>query len=53
LAVFELTLKPQGAGVLKFTINVLFVVKMPHIKFEKNWSGGYLDVKNVLTHDDG
>jgi hypothetical protein len=44
----------QRAGVLKFTIYVPFVIKLLHTKFEKNWSGGYQEVKNVqLIMDDG
>jgi hypothetical protein len=36
-----------GAGKLKFTIYVPLVPKMHHIKFDKNWSSGYQEVKNV------
>ena len=44
---------PRGARNLKFTIYVPFVPKMLHTKFEKNWTGGYQEVKNVqlLTDD--
>jgi hypothetical protein len=39
---------PREAENLKFTIYVLFVPKMHHTKFEKNWSSGYQEeVKNV------
>jgi hypothetical protein len=38
---------PMGIGNLKFTIYVPLVPKIHHIKFEKNWSSGYQDVKNV------
>jgi hypothetical protein len=38
---------PRGSGNLKFTISALLVPKMHHIKFEKNWSSGYQEVKNV------
>jgi hypothetical protein len=38
---------PRGAGNLKFTIYVPFVPKIHHTKFEKNWSSGYQEVKNV------
>jgi hypothetical protein len=31
----------------RFTIYALLVPKMHHIKFEKNWSSGYQEVKNV------
>jgi hypothetical protein len=37
----------MGVGNLKFTIYVPLVPKMHHIKFEKNWSSGYQEVKNV------
>jgi hypothetical protein len=36
-----------GSGNLKFTIYALLVPKMHHIKFEKNWSSGYQEVKNL------
>jgi hypothetical protein len=32
---------------MKFTVYALLVPKMHHIKFEKNWSSGYQEVKNV------
>ena len=39
---------PRGASDLKFTIEVPFVPKTLHTKFEKNWTGGYQEeVKNV------
>ena len=38
---------PRGAGNPKFTIYARLVPKMHHIKFEKNWSSGYQEVKNV------
>jgi hypothetical protein len=38
---------PRGAGNPKFTIYTPLVPKMHHIKFEKNWSSGYQEVKNV------
>ena len=43
---------PRGARDLKFTIYVPLVPKILHAKFEKNWTGGYQEVKNVqlLTH---
>jgi hypothetical protein len=36
---------PKGKGTMKFTIYVPLVPKMRHIKFEKNWSSGYQEVK--------
>jgi hypothetical protein len=48
LTLFAPPHRPQGgAGNLKFTIYILLVPKMYHIKFEKNWSSGYQGVKNV------
>jgi hypothetical protein len=38
---------PRGVGNLKFVIYALLVPKMHHIKFEKNGSCGYQEVKNV------
>jgi hypothetical protein len=38
---------PRRAGNLKFTIYAPLVPKMHHTKFEKNWSSGYQEVKNV------
>jgi hypothetical protein len=35
------------AGNLKFTIYAPLVPKMHHTKFEKNWSSGYQEFKNV------
>jgi hypothetical protein len=35
--------RPQGEGVIKFTIYVLLVPKMYYTKFEKNWNTGYHD----------
>jgi hypothetical protein len=45
---------PSGAGNLKFTIYAPLVPKMHHIKFEKNWSSGYMyhEVKNVQMSTD-
>jgi hypothetical protein len=38
---------PRGARNLKFTIYAPLVPKMHHTKFEKNWSCGYLEVKDI------
>ena len=38
---------PQGVKKIKFTIYAFLVPKMHHMKFEKNWSSGYQEVKNV------
>jgi hypothetical protein len=38
---------PRWSAKIKFTIYALLVQKMHHIKFEKNWSSGYQEVKNV------
>ena len=46
-AVFAPPPGPRGARDLKFTIYVPLVLKMLHKKFEKNWTGGYQEVKNV------
>ena len=43
---------PRGAGNPKFTIYPRLVPKMHHIKFEKNWSSGYQEVKNVQMWTD-